>query len=404
MTGSPAEDAEAAARAAATFSLYDSEIAKDPHALYARLRRACPVAHSDQDQAGEGFWVVTRYDDVVAATLDPETFSSKTVIIPRGQLPDRPPLTADGERHSAFRRVLQPFFTAPQVKKWEPHVRAECRELITRFRERGTCDLTDEYAKKIPLDFTCRFLGISSEHEAKFNEWIHTMFSAMSEPEEKGRAFAEMADFIAGVVQDHRENPTDDFVSVLVDCEIEGKKLDDDQLRELIALILFAGLDTTWSALSSALWHLASHPQDRRRLVEDPDLIPTAVEELLRFYAPVALSRETTREAKINGVTIGAGELVLMSWPSANRDEDQFPDADRVVIDRQVNRHIAFGVGPHRCLGHLAARLEIQVAIEELLKEIPDFELTDPDAVTWTTGPAWGPEHLAVRFPPAAQV
>jgi hypothetical protein len=384
------------------FSLYDQEQMQDPHRIYSELRSTCPVAHSEQD---DSFWIATRYDDVVATTLDTDTFSSRYIMVPRlkfgPDFVDRPPITSDPPRHTEFRRVLQPKFTTPQVQKWEPAIRAICRDLLASFIGRGACDASADYAKKIPLGFTCALMGVPPADEPRFDQWCKDLVT-LADADGILRAAGEMAVYLAGLVQDRTANPTDDFVNVLMHSEIEGKPLEGQELIAVLMLILIAGLDTTWNALSSALWHLASHPEDRDRLVAEPALIPTAVEELLRFYAPVALTREANHDTEIGGVKIAKGELVLLSWPSANRDPDAFPDADRVVIDRQINRHLAFGVGPHRCLGSAIARLEMRIAIEEWLRAIPEFELTDSDAVTWSTGHIWGPHAVEVHFPPAA--
>ena len=170
-------------------------------------------------------------------------------------------------------------------------------------------------------------------------------------------------------------------------------------VRGNVSLMLIAGIDTTWSSIGSALWHLAQHPDDRRRLVEEPALIPTAVEELLRAYSPVTMARIARHDTMIGDREVKEGERVLLSFPAANRDPAVFDRPDEVIIDREVNRHVAFGAGIHRCVGSNLARMEMQVAIEEFLAMIPDFELADPDAVTWAGGQVRGPRNLPIRFP-----
>jgi cytochrome P450 len=167
-------------------------------------------------------------------------------------------------------------------------------------------------------------------------------------------------------------------------------------------LLLIAGIDTTWSSIGSALWHLATHPDDRRRLVVEPELLPVAVEELLRVYSPVTMGRLATEDVTLNGVTIPAGSRVLMNFPAANRDPAQFPDPDTVMIDRAQNRHVAFGIGIHRCAGSNLARMEMQVALSVFLERIPDFELDDRAAVSWCGGQVRGPRTLPLRFAVAA--
>ncbi|MEO6628715.1 MAG: cytochrome P450, partial [Aquihabitans sp.] len=165
-----------------------------------------------------------------------------------------------------------------------------------------------------------------------------------------------------------------------------------------IALLLIAGIDTTWSAIGASLWHLAHHPEDRRRLIAEPELVPFAVEEFLRFYAPVTMARIAATDTEIGGCPVAERDWVLLSFPAANRDPEAFERADEFVIDRQRNRHLAFGLGIHRCLGSNLARMELRVAIEEWLKRVPDFELADPEAVRWSTGQVRGPRTLPLRI------
>jgi cytochrome P450 len=181
--------------------------------------------------------------------------------------------------------------------------------------------------------------------------------------------------------------------------EVNGRPVPEPHVLGTCFLLLVAGIDTTWSSIGSALWHLAQHPEDRARLVAEPELMPVAVEELLRAYSPVTMARVVTEDLEYGGRKIAAGDKVLMSFPAANRDPEKFPDADKVIIDRAENPHIAFGVGIHRCAGSNLARMEMQVSIEEWLARIPEFRLEDPDAVTWAGGQVRGPRSMPVVFP-----
>ena len=185
----------------------------------------------------------------------------------------------------------------------------------------------------------------------------------------------------------------------MVAAEIDGAPIDEDLIVGEAALLLVAGVDTTWSAIGSALYHLASHPDDRRRLATDPDVWPFALEEFLRFYSPVTMARISTHDTKIGECPIAAGDRVLLSFPAANRDEDAFEDADTFIIDRAQNRHLAFGVGIHRCAGSNLARMELRIALEEWMAAIPEFELADPAKVTWAGGQVRGPRSVPVVFP-----
>ena len=178
----------------------------------------------------------------------------------------------------------------------------------------------------------------------------------------------------------------------------DGQPLADEHVLGSLRLLLIAGIDTTWSAIGSSLWHLAKTPADRERLVKEPELMPLAVEELLRAYSPVTMAREVMKETTISGCPVKPGNMVLLSFPAANRDPAMFPDADKVVIDRKENRHAAFGLGIHRCVGSNLARMEMTVAIEEWLKRIPDFRLDPAGKVTWSEGTVRGPRQLPVLF------
>jgi cytochrome P450 len=199
-----------------------------------------------------------------------------------------------------------------------------------------------------------------------------------------------------GYVQQRTQKPGDDLISYLIKARHNGQPLAPENVIGSLRLLLIAGIDTTWSGIGSCIWHLATHAEDRRRLVKEPQLMPTAIEEFLRAYAPVTMAREVVKETTIDGCTFKPGEMVLLSFPAANRDPAMFPDADKVLIDRKENRHAAFGLGIHRCVGSNLARMEMTIAVEELLKRIPEFELNGP--VTWSEGTVRGPRQLPIKF------
>jgi cytochrome P450 len=209
----------------------------------------------------------------------------------------------------------------------------------------------------------------------------------------------EMSAFFAGHIEQRKTNPKDDLITTLMNAKgPDGQPLDDAHVIGSLRLLLIAGIDTTWSAIGSSLWHLARTPSDRERLVREPGLIPTAVEEFLRAYSPVTMAREVMKDTTISGCPVKKNNMVLLSFPAANRDPAMFPNADKVVIDRKENRHAAFGLGIHRCVGSNLARMEMIVAIEEWLKRIPDFRLDPAGKVTWSEGTVRGPRQLPVLF------
>ncbi len=193
--------------------------------------------------------------------------------------------------------------------------------------------------------------------------------------------------------------PGDDLISELLAAEVDGHPVSDEDIIGMCTLLLVAGIDTTWSAIGSSIWHLATHEEDRKRLAADPSLMTTAVEELLRAYSPVTMARIVNEDTEVAGCPMRAGDRVLMSFPAANRDPEKFEDADKVLLDRGKNPHIAFGVGIHRCVGSNLARMEVRVALEEWMAGIPDFWVEEPESVTWAGGQVRGPRALPVVFP-----
>ena len=218
------------------------------------------------------------------------------------------------------------------------------------------------------------------------------MLEGVSKPmEERAAGMMELFGYLQHHIEDHIANPRDDLISFLLDSELDGQKLDGFQVGRTIALLLIAGIDTTWSAIGASIWHLAKTPSDRERLVADRGLLPTAIEELLRAYAPVTMARLVKEDMEFNGCPMKAEEWVLLPFPSANRDPEMFENPNEVILDREPNRHAAFGLGVHRCAGSHLARMELQVALEVWLERFPVFELADPDAVSWSGGQVRGP-------------
>jgi len=220
----------------------------------------------------------------------------------------------------------------------------------------------------------------------------------ITDNEALARASAEMTAYFSARMTDRRTSPRDDLISYFVHARIDGEMMTEQHINGTLRLLLIAGIDTTWSAIGSCLWHLAGHPADRERLLAQPELMPFAVEEFLRAYAPVTMAREVVADTQINGCTFKAGQMVLLSFPAANRDPAVFADADRVIIDRKENRHAAFGLGIHRCVGSNLARMEIRVALQEWLARIPAFRLDPGGAVKWSEGTVRGPRRLPVLF------
>lgn len=380
---------------------HDPRWVNDPFPIWDDLRSQCPVAHTDR--YNEGVWLPTRFADVSAVARDTETFSSNHNGVSAGGSRERgtfPPIHLDPPEHGPMRRELLPFFAPARIAGWEPSIRAHCEELARGLEGRAEVDLAMEYAAHIPAAAIATILGIDPADGVSFRKWVHGLELGDNDPEVRDRTLSEMAAYFGRAIADRRAEPSDDLISHLIDIEIDGERLDDPTLQRLLSLQLVAGIDTTWGVLGASLWHLATHGDDRRRLVADPSLIPTAVEEFLRAFASVSLWRLVRKPGDIGGTPVAPGDTVMMAFPAACRDPEVFDEADRVVLDRQKNRHVAFGAGIHRCLGSNLARLELNVAIETWLHHFPDFELAPDGVVTWAEGAIRGPRSVPVRLAP----
>ncbi len=273
-----------------------------------------------------------------------------------------------------------------------------CRRLVDVIAIRGEGDAAAEYAQQIPVRVIGHILGVPESMAATFTEWVRDVLEFAHDPERRRRGVVGIITYLQGALEARRAEPQDDFITELLQSEHDGEPIGNDVVMGMCALLLIAGIDTTWSSIGSTMWHLVTHPDDRRRLCNEPDLMPTAIEEFLRAYAPVTMARRLVRDTEYGGCPMRAGERVLMNFPGANRDPAVFPDADRVILDREQNRHLAFGAGIHRCAGSNLARMELRVAIEEWLDRIPEFELVDPGLVTWAGGQVRGPRSIPVRI------
>jgi hypothetical protein len=294
--------------------------------------------------------------------------------------------------------VLLPPFTPQAIEKITPKARAICNELIDAFIARGRCDGAVDYAQHIPVKVIAHMLGVPEADGDLYRKWISaTLQEGVTDNDALMQGLVEMTDYFRPLVEQRRKRTGGDLVSYLVQQKYpDGQPFTDNHVLGSLRLLLVAGIDTTWSGIGSCIWHLARHPQDRRRLAADPSLMPTAIEEFLRAYAPVTMAREVVKEIQINGCTFKPGQMVMLSFPAANRDPEMFEEADKVIIDRKENRHAAFGLGIHRCIGSNLARMEMTVAVEELLKRIPEFSLDGE--VTWSEGTVRGPRKLPIAF------
>jgi cytochrome P450 len=382
------------------FDHTDPRWTENPFPIWDELRAQCPVVHTKRFL---GCYLPTTYEAVKQISYDTEHFSSRRVVVrnvrPEPPAPS-PPITSDPPRHKPAKQLLLPPFTPDAMKKLEPKVRAICNELIDDFIDEKGCDVAAHYTKHIPVRAIAHMLGIPEKDGELFIKWIHEILEVgISNDEVLMRAVHEMAAYFSGHIEHRKKHPSDDLISTLMNArDRDGQPLSDAHVQGSLRLLLIAGIDTTWSAIGSSLWHLAKTPADRERLLAEPELLPTAIEEFLRAYSPVTMAREVVKETTVSGCPIKPGNMVLLSFPAANRDPAVFPDADKVIIDRKENRHAAFGLGIHRCIGSNLARMEMTVAIEQWLKRIPDFRLDPAGEITWSEGTVRGPRQLPMLF------
>jgi cytochrome P450 len=388
---------------ATDFSHMEPAYAEGAIEIWEDLRQRCPVAHTDRFG---GAWLPTRYEDVAAVAYDTDNFSSRAIILGKYRPPqelapigDSPPISSDPPFHHDARKLLLPAFTKTAVTKQEESTRAFCESLIDGFEGRDVVDAAAEYAQHIPMRVIADMLGFPPEDGPQFKVFVENVLEGVNLPfEERMERTAGLFDYLFAQVRDHAENPRDDLTTYLMNVELYGSKLEPLHVAGRMALLLVAGIDTTWSAIGASLWHLAKTPEDRRRLVADPGLVPTATEEFLRACAPVTMARLVKDDMQWGGVGMKADDWILLSFPAANRDPGRFDRAGEVVIDRQVNRHAAFGLGIHRCVGSHLARMELRVALEVWLERIREFSLADPSEVTWSSGQIRGPRRLPLRI------
>jgi cytochrome P450 len=376
------------AEIAASFDHNDHGMRRRCGEVYASLRTGCPVFWTD---AWGGYWVASRYQDVYDAGRDPDRFSSAAgVMIPEvGHGRPLLPMEADAPDHLAYRELLLPRFAPAAVASLESDVREFAASLVDGVASRGSADLYETLAKPLPLLMITRLLGI--ERDDLFWEWVELLMYGRVDGVDAATILATaqaLYGYLGEQLELRRQEPGDDLLSLLLVGEVNGRPYTPDEILDLGFFLVIAGIENTAFSIRATLRHLAVSRDDRAALAADPGLISNLVEQSLRLYAPVTgLSRTATRDTDLGGQRIHTGDRVLLLFGSANRDETVFEDADDFHLDRRDGRHVAFGIGPHRCVGSHLARLEIRIAVEELLRRIPDFQLAGPDPGWYAAGP-----------------
>lgn len=389
--------------------VFDPELyAGDPFPIYAELRREDPVHWDEKNRV----WVLSRYADVVHVSKNPQIFCSRF-----GVTREDTPIsivTMDDPRHSQLRRLVSRGFTPRMVGLLERRIDDVTTASIDAIADRGTCDFAGDLAVPLPLLVIAEMIGIRPEDRAAFHAWSDAMILAASQQDRPEiiaaatDAYLAYTSYLQEIFAERRREPRDDLVSILVQAQADGTLAKDeenisaDELLQFMTILLVAGNETTRNAISGGMVAFSENPEQWQRLRRNPELLPLAVEEILRWVTPVVGFRRTVLEnTEIRGQPIREGERVVMLYQSANRDEEVFSDADRFVVDRRPNDHLAFGIGTHFCLGANLARAEIRVMYRELLRRLPDIRMA-PGARPEMVGSALvrGIARLPVVFTP----
>lgn len=371
-------------------NVFSPEFAACPQPVYRRMREQCPVAHSVITQAP----VIGRHDDVVWALRHPEIFSSE-MSFEMALGTERPmiPQQIDPPQQTEFRRILDPLFSRKRMLAIESDVRASASALIDRFVDVGECDLGDAFAIPLPCNAFLSLMGLPGEDLDLFLELKDGIIRPQEKVEPENSQDYRVASgkqiyaYFENVIDERSANPSEDLMGYLVTAEIDGRKLTRNEILDICFLLLIAGLDTVTATIGCNIAYLAQNPDQRRRIVEDPTKIPGAVEELLRWETPVTgVPRLVKEDVTLSGVKIKKGELAFLLVGASNTDESAFKEPETVDFDRERNIHVAFGAGPHRCLGSHLARMELRVAMEEWHRRIPDYEIKPGETPRYSAG------------------
>ncbi|MCU1451856.1 MAG: hypothetical protein JWN46_2 [Acidimicrobiales bacterium] len=398
------------------FDHHRSEFHRERHERWAELR-ACPVAFNPNYG---GFWVVSGYDEVATVARDGSTFSSRYVAesddgidylgitgVPRSKgMPTAGIAEVEGPVHTALRRAINPFLVPDAIRRLHPLMEQAATWFLDERIETGSMDLVNDYASPVPAVLTMALVGLPLDGWQHYAEMFHAAVAHRPGDPELRAAFAHVPAMLAelgAAAESRRAEPRDDLLTALVQLRVEDDRpLTDDEVRAVLWNLVGGGLDTTTSLTSLALHHLEARPEQRQALIEDPDLLAPATEEFLRYWSVnESLTRTVVQDTELGGQALGRGDHLLLSWLSANRDASVFDRPDEVVLDRERNPHLAFGVGPHRCIGSTMARELFKVLVREILTRIPDY-VVDQDATTfYAANPELnGVVRMPITFPP----
>src|ERR1700751_2918120 len=409
-TGRPDVDADVVV----DFDHHSDEFNLNEVAINAELHRKCPVAWNENYG---GFWFLTSYAAVSHTARDGDTFAHKyepnaadgidyqgEMGVPR---PDGHPALGigevDGPYHQALRHALAPFFSPGAVQKMRPFMEQSAHWFLDQRIGDGQMDLVLDYASPVPAILTMKLMGLPYENWHLYANLFHSVMAVPQDSPEYAKAIAEVPAMMQGVLEfaaTRRAEARDDLTSFLIQFEFDGQRLDDDQLLNILWNLIAGGVDTTTSQTALTLLHLGTHPKLRQQLIDHPELYRTATDEFLRYFSVnKSLSRTVTRDVELNGQCLRKNDRVIISWLSANHDEQEFDQPDEVMLDRMPNRHLAFGLGPHRCIGSHLARLMSEVMVKAVLDRMPDYQVDQSGVYQYMGNPSMtGLGKLPVTF------
>ncbi|MBW2500295.1 MAG: cytochrome P450 [Deltaproteobacteria bacterium] len=375
------------------FNLFDAEFARCPQHAYREALKKCPVARNTLTNGP----IISRYEDVMWCLRHPEIFSSEISLeMALGTHRQMIPQQIDPPAQTRYRKILDPLFSRKRMNALAPGLRQDANALIDGFIDEGRCEYNSQFAVPLPANAFLHLMGLPPTDLDLFlrlKDGIIRPQTLAEEPdlEEMTRirkaSGQEIYDYFSDLIGVRRRDPRDDLMSYFLAAELDGRKLSDDEILDICFLFIIAGLDTVTATLGCNTVYLATNPDQRRRLVEEPDLMPSAIEELLRWETPVlGIPRIAREDVTIAGYEIKAGEMVTLLLGAANVDDGEFPQPEVVDLARESNRHLAFGGGAHRCLGSHLARMELSVAMEEWHKRIPDYRVAEGEQPRYSAG------------------
>ncbi|WP_181179521.1 cytochrome P450 [Mesorhizobium sp. B2-7-1] len=367
--------------------IHDPAFVADPFSAFDRLRRECPVARSNKHG---GFWLLSRYDDVRCAAINWRDFTSGVpgvtaipVITPRTE--PQLPIEVDPPRHSRYRGLVNPVFAPQRVAAITPRIRMLARSLFEKMAAKGQAEIVADFCVPVAVASLAAFTDVPLEDSDRWIGWITSMFN-MSDPTAGAASSRELNAYIEKLITARRAEPTGDFISMLIAAEIDGERLDDNQIRSFMTVVFGAGFETTADGLSVMLHWLAQHPEALGRLAREQALVPTAVEEFLRYSSPIEIfGRNASHDLCLHGRDIRRGDIVALGFGSANRDPSVFDAPEELRLDRSPNKHLTFGAGPHLCAGAGVARMEMAVTLEMLIETGARLALDPVRQLRWKT-------------------